>query len=126
MVCIILYYYRPIVYNNISYNNIREAVAMSNMNDLFVVQMLGVIITNKNIIIITEYCKGGELTDSFVKERLSNEQQWLISHQLCEGLINLHHKGIIHRDIKPENVLLDGDNNAKWADLGVAQQVIII
>ena len=46
---------------------------------------------------------------------------WLWVLELAEGLDYLHSNGIVHRDIKTENILVDENNHAKWADLGVSQ-----
>ena len=39
---------------------------------------------------------------------------------MIAGLEYLHKKGVSHRDIKPENLLLDGDDNLKISDFGMA------
>ena len=39
---------------------------------------------------------------------------------MIAGLEYLHKKGVSHRDIKPENLLLDGEDNLKISDFGMA------
>jgi serine/threonine protein kinase len=43
------------------------------------------------------------------------------SRQITQGLAHIHKHGFIHRDMKLENVLLDYNNNAVIADLGMAR-----
>ena len=57
----------------------------------------------------------------FVTLKLANQilfVRWF--NQLIAGLEYLHKKGVSHRDIKPENLLLDGDDNLKISDFGMA------
>lgn len=44
-----------------------------------------------------------------------------IAIQVCEGLKEAHHAGIVHRDIKPENIILDKKNRVKILDFGLAK-----
>jgi len=35
-----------------------------------------------------------------------------IAKQICEGLMEAHHLGVVHRDLKPQNIMVDEDGNA--------------
>ena len=43
--------------------------------------------------------------------------------QLCDILTYIHNQSpvVIHRDIKPENIIIDGKNNVKLIDFGIAR-----
>ncbi|MEM9694053.1 MAG: serine/threonine-protein kinase [Myxococcota bacterium] len=41
--------------------------------------------------------------------------------QLCEGLHELHRRGLVHRDIKPENVMITPDATAILIDFGIVR-----
>jgi len=75
----------------------------------------------KRQFIFLEYLSGGELFDRITPDKGMEEwraQRWF--NQLIAGLEYLHKKGVSHRDIKPENLLLDGDDNLKISDFGMA------
>ena len=81
--------------------------------------------------LITEYCKGGDLSDLIIKKKkkLSEESAAYIMYQIFRALIychNTHH--LIHRDIKPENIVVFRQNSAgedlydiKLIDFGIAK-----
>lgn len=46
-----------------------------------------------------------------------------VAKQVCEGLIEAHHLGVIHRDLKPNNIMIDRDGNARIMDFGIARSL---
>ena len=52
---------------------------------------------------------------------LKEETIWKMAIQMMVGLRDLHEKKILHRDIKAMNIFLDGENNVRIVDLGVAR-----
>jgi calcium-dependent protein kinase len=61
----------------------------------------------KNVYLITEICKGGELFDHIVeKEFLSEKEAAHIFRQILNAINHCHKRGIVHRDLKPENFII--------------------
>lgn len=74
--------------------------------------------------IVMEYLPGGSLADRLAAEGpppTSMALRWL--EQAARGLDAAHTAGIVHRDVKPGNILLDGHDNARMADFGIARAV---
>ena len=75
----------------------------------------------RGIAIVTEYCEKGNLQQCLEKYRPSRDARFLWCFQLAKALEYIHGKRITHRDIKPANILIDGEDNVKIADVGVAK-----
>lgn len=70
---------------------------------------------------VLQYVPGGSL-DTFLKlGALDWGRAGRYVADVAEGLLEVHHKGIVHRDIKPANILLDSQRDeALLGDFGVA------
>jgi tetratricopeptide (TPR) repeat protein len=70
---------------------------------------------------IMEYLPSGSLRHLLDRQgKLPLEQAVNLTIGICEGLAQLHVRGIIHRDIKAENILLTQDGRPKVIDFGIA------
>ena len=75
----------------------------------------------KEIYLIMEYIKGGNLY-SLIKRKngLNEKDSFKYFYQILKAVYFLHKNNIIHRDIKPENILIDELGNCKLCDFGWA------
>lgn len=71
------------------------------------------------IIVIMEYCQGGDLLSILIMQKHITESECLrIARQILEGLDYIHNLGIAHRDIKLENIVFDNYMTPKIIDFG--------
>ncbi|XP_061193656.1 serine/threonine-protein kinase 17B-like [Saccostrea echinata] len=80
--------------------------------------------TQTELILITEYCAGGELfTECVIEESFSEADVVRFLAQILEGLDYLHERNIVHLDLKPQNILFTKPfphGDIKVCDLGFA------
>ena len=55
------------------------------------------------------------------KKTLPEAQAIKIISQVCEGLSELHSRGLVHRDINPNNILVTSEGNAVIIDYGIVR-----
>ena len=75
------------------------------------------------MLILTEYCPGGNLNDRL--NQASSEEvecKWIL--QKAAAVSFLHASNVVHRDLKPENVLLSATDDIKIGDFGSAREFI--
>jgi serine/threonine-protein kinase ULK2 len=79
--------------------------------------------TNNSILIVMEYCNGGDL-EQYLQEngKLSEEEATTFLKHLLNGFKGLHKVHAMHRDFKAANVLLH-DGVCKISDLGFSKQL---
>ena len=82
---------------------------------------------DKNLYLICEYCKGGQLFEKLMEQQTFSENEAAhIMLQLLSAITHCHDRKIVHRDIKPENLLVDPNENdstkydIKVIDFGVS------
>jgi len=80
--------------------------------------------TIDTILLVLEYCPGGELFDIlFYTNQLDEKTARTYFLQLMEGLQACHSAGIVHRDLKPQNLLMDARYQLKITDFGLSKLV---
>eukprot|EP00045_Choanoeca_perplexa_P010304 m.103686 g.103686 ORF g.103686 m.103686 type:complete len:404 (+) comp15229_c0_seq2:127-1338(+) len=79
----------------------------------------------KRILMVMEYCSGGELFDRIAsKQYFTEKEASAVMKQLADVIYHCHQHNIAHRDIKPENLLYataDQDAALKLCDFGFAK-----
>jgi len=74
--------------------------------------------------ITMEYVPGEDLKSTVIRVgQLSIDKAISIAKQVCEGLAEAHHLGVIHRDLKPQNIMVDREGNTRIMDFGIARSI---
>lgn len=75
-----------------------------------ILRLYQVMQTEKYLMLVTEYCAGGEIFDHLVAHgRMSEVTACDYFIQITRAIEYLHAAGIVHRDLKAENLLLSYD-----------------
>ena len=77
---------------------------------------------SKNVVLLLEYCPGGDLGKVLKKVRNFTEEIALI--YICEVLLALeylHSKNVMYRDLKPDNIMVDQYGHIKLVDFGLSK-----
>ena len=86
-----------------------------------IVKYIECIQSDDHLNIVLEYVENGSLDGLIKKVGQINEKLTAIYiHQVLQGLVYLHSKGVIHRDIKGGNILTTKDGEVKLADFSVS------
>jgi serine/threonine-protein kinase len=74
-------------------------------------------------VLVMDYMSGGTLKAEIqaAGKGITWQRCAEVLRDAAEGLQVLHARGYVHRDVKPSNILLDAQQRAKIADLGVVQ-----
>ncbi|MEW5799275.1 MAG: protein kinase [Bacteroidota bacterium] len=82
--------------------------------------------SNERGFIAMEFLSGGTLREKLEKEHpLSIEQIKQYVLQVCDGLSEVHSKGIIHRDLKTGNLMLDANGTIRIMDFGLSKSPLV-
>ena len=68
-----------------------------------------------------DFVEGDTLKEALKGGTLNSRRKLRIIIQIAKALSYAHKNGVIHRDIKPGNILVDGENNARVVDFGIAR-----
>jgi len=75
-----------------------------------ILRLYQVMQTDKYLMLVTEYCAGGEIFDHLVAHgRMTEPNARGYFIQIVNAIEYLHNNGIVHRDLKAENLLLTKD-----------------
>jgi len=101
----------------------KEMTALTRLDHPHIVRLLGVQVDmhHERVYMIMELCQGGELFDRIAEcGGLPEDEARRYFVHIVSALHHCHQNHVYHRDLKPENILLDGQDNAKVADFGLA------
>ncbi|XP_063821207.1 microtubule-associated protein futsch [Ostrinia nubilalis] len=99
----------------------REVQIMSSVRHPNIVHIYEVFENSEKMILVMEYCSGGELYDYLSQKKvLQEEEARRLFRQIATAVYYCHIHKICHRDLKLENVLLDHTGSAKIADFGLS------
>ena len=74
--------------------------------------------------ITMEYVPGEDLKSIIMMTgQLSVGRAVSIAKQICKGLAEAHHLGVVHRDLKSRNIMIDKEGNARIMDFGIARSL---
>jgi serine/threonine protein kinase len=77
--------------------------------------------TDNQVFLSMEYVDGEDLSSLLWRVgRLPRDKAMEIARKICAGLAAAHDKGVLHRDLKPSNIMLDGRDEVRIMDFGLA------
>jgi serine/threonine protein kinase len=102
-------------------NELRLARKISHRN---VCRMYDIGQDGSTCFITMEYVAGEDLK-RFIRRsgHLTEAKAIAVASQVCEGLTEAHHLGILHRDLKPQNIMIDHEGNVRIMDFGIARSL---
>lgn len=99
----------------------REALSATSLSHPHIVNIFDVGQEDELHYLVMEYISGRTLKEYIqTNGPLPVESAAAIMQQLVSAIAHAHHNGIIHRDIKPQNVLMNGSDDVKITDFGIA------
>jgi serine/threonine protein kinase len=86
-----------------------------------IVKLYDAVIESDRAYLVMEFIDGTALDQYCAINRLLPMHRVIgIIFKCCLALDHAFHQGVVHRDIKPANILIDGDDNPKITDFGLA------
>jgi serine/threonine protein kinase len=100
-----------------------ERNVLSYLRHPYIVSLHYAFQTPKHLVLVLQFCPGGDLQKKINEERRIDEQRTcLFSAEILTAIVHLHERLIIYRDLKPENVLLDADGHCMLCDFGLSKE----
>lgn len=86
--------------------------------------VLGTTVYQNHLYAVREYVKGQTL-ETHLQESgpLTETEAISLVLQVCDGLKDLHQKGLVHRDVTPNNIILMPDKQIKLIDFAISRIV---
>lgn len=100
----------------------REIQSLKIMSDHeAVVDLVEVLETEDNLVLILELCGGGSLVDItrlYPDEKMPEDVARHFMHQMFDAVASCHANGVCHRDVRLDNMLLSNSGVLKVTDFG--------
>lgn len=77
--------------------------------------------TEDSCISIEEYVNGKKIDNYCAEKNIKLEDCIGLMIELCNGLEEVHKKGIVHRDIQPKNIIVSNEGTLKLIDFDIAR-----
>ncbi|KAK6757472.1 hypothetical protein RB195_015348 [Necator americanus] len=102
---------------------IHEAHLMSFYVHRNVIQLYGVACDHYPVMIVMEFCPGGNLQDHLkkYKEKIQVNELVCYAAETARGMRYLHSKSCVHRDLAARNCLISEDGLIKISDFGLSK-----
>jgi len=97
----------------------REAGIGERLNHPRVMRVLGGE-PHSRVYMVMEWCDGRLLREILNQGRIPEQRALRIAIGILDALDYIHANGVVHRDLKPENIMVDGTDNIKLIDFGIA------
>uniref|UniRef100_A0A8D8X7R0 Tyrosine-protein kinase n=1 Tax=Cacopsylla melanoneura TaxID=428564 RepID=A0A8D8X7R0_9HEMI len=102
-----------------------EASLMTSLRHENLVELLGLVLNAKHILLVTEFMAKGSLVDylrSRGRQHVTPKHQIHFALDTCSGMEYLESRKVVHRDLAARNVLISEQCVAKVADFGLARE----
>lgn len=114
-----------IISRNLMNYAITERNVMSYITHPFIVGLNFAFQTNTKLVLIMDYCPGGDLGKLLEREgRVEESRARIYAAEVLLALDGLHSHDIIYRDLKPDNVVIDADGHVMLTDFGLSKEGI--
>ncbi|CEG42897.1 agc protein kinase [Plasmopara halstedii] len=103
-------------------HTVMERKIMSSIDHPFIVGLKYSFQTATKLVMVSDYCCGGEIFFHLKKFRSFSEAMVrFYAAELVAAIGHLHERDIIYRDLKPENILLDETGHVRLTDFGLSK-----
>lgn len=109
---------------------VREISLLKSLNHENIVKLYDVVLCDKQLTLVFELLdkdlkKYVEVNGGANGRGLELDVMRSFLFQILSGIHHCHENGVIHRDLKPQNLLINGENQLKIADFGLARAYAI-
>ncbi|GMR58123.1 hypothetical protein PMAYCL1PPCAC_28318, partial [Pristionchus mayeri] len=101
----------------------QEAQIMSYYTHDNIIQFLGVACDHQPVLVLMEFCAGGDLLSHLLKfgKETEKREKLVYLYEAARGMFFLHDKKCVHRDLAARNCLISNKGKIKIADFGLSK-----